>query len=73
MKHARKVFLGSLILIGMQFAWTGCIGVEGGGGVVYGGGPWFQDGIWLDGGGRGWYGGHGGGAYIHPNGGGHHR
>jgi len=71
MKPIQKILLGSLLLVGLQFAWTGCIGVEGDGGVVYGSGPWFQDGIWLDGGGRGWYGGHGGGgAYVHPGGGG---
>lgn len=69
MKHTQKILLGSLLIVGLQFAWTGCIG-PGGGAVVYGGGPWFGDGVWVDGGGRGWYGGHGGGAYVHPGGGG---
>src|SRR5208282_449728 len=75
MKHTRKFLLGSLILVGLRFAGTGCIGPgDGGGGVVYGGGgPWFGDGVWVDGGGRGWYGGRGGGsAYVHPSGGGDH-
>jgi hypothetical protein len=69
MKTTRKILLGSLILIGLQFAWTGCVVPVGGAGVIYGGNPWFQDDVWLDGGGRGWYGGNGGGAYVHPNGG----
>ncbi len=67
MKHTRKLLFGALILIGLQFAGTGCIVPGGGGGVVYGGGPWFGDGVWIDGGGRGDWG-HGGG-YAHPGGG----
>jgi len=71
MKHLRKVLLGSLFAIAMPFAWTGCVGYAGDAGVVVygGGGPWFHDGGWVDGGGRGWYGGHGGDAYVHPGGG----
>jgi len=70
MKTLRKILLGSLLLIGLQLAWTGCIVPGGGtGGVIYGGNPWFRDDGWLDGGGRGWYGGNGGGgAYVHPSG-----
>jgi hypothetical protein len=68
MKHSRKILLGAFLLLALQ-AWTGCI-VPGGGG----GGVWFHDDVWVDGGGRGWYGGHGGGAYVHPGvGGGDHR
>jgi hypothetical protein len=68
MKHTRKILLFSLMLIGMSFAWNGCIGVVGDGGGYGGGGVWFHDDAWVDGGGRGWYGGHGGGAYVHPGG-----
>jgi hypothetical protein len=73
MKHTSKILLGSLILIGLEFGWTGCVGPgDGDVGVVYGGGPWFSDGVWVDGGGRGWYGGHRDAAYAHPvRGGGH--
>jgi hypothetical protein len=71
MKHTQKILLGCLLIVGLQFAWTGCVvPVEGRGG--YGGGPWFGEGVWLDGGGRGSYG-HGGGAYVHPGGGGGRR
>ena len=71
MKNSRKFLFGSLLLVAM----TGCVGgvaVAGDdGGVYYGGGPWFHDDAWVDGG-RGWYGGahdvHGGGAYVHPAG-----
>jgi hypothetical protein len=67
-KTTRNILLLSLVLTGLQFAWTGCVGVVGvDGGVVYGDGPWFREGPWLDGGGRGWYGGHRGG-YVHPGG-----
>jgi len=72
MKHTYKILLGSLILSGAQFALSGCGGgyVEGGGTtVVYGGGAWFHDDVWVDGGGRRDYGdgrGGGGGAYVHP-------
>jgi len=72
MKPIRKTLLGSLLLVGLQFAWTGCLGPGGGGsgGVIYGDGPWLNDDGWLDGGGRGWYGRNsGGGAYVHPSGG----
>jgi hypothetical protein len=66
MKHTRKILLSTLILIGLQFGLTACVGPGGGGAVVYGGGPWFGDGVWIDGGGRGWYG--NGGGYVHPGG-----
>jgi hypothetical protein len=74
MKTTYKIILGSLVLMGLQFAWSGCVadvGVEGGGGgVYYGGGPWFNDGPWIDGGywhGGGRGGGDRGGGYIHPH------
>jgi len=73
MKHTRKILLSSLLVIAAQFAATGCVGYVGGGGgggVVYGPDIWVHDGGWVDGGGRGWYGGHSG-AYVHPGGGGH--
>jgi hypothetical protein len=73
MKNSRKFLFGSLLLLGLQMVgMTGCVGgavVGDGGGVYYGGDPWFHDDVWVNGG-RGWYGGqhdaHGGGAYIHP-------
>jgi hypothetical protein len=69
MKHTRHILLFSLILIGMPFAWNGCVGYVGDGGGGYeSGGVWFHDDVWVDGGGRGWYGGHGGDAYAHPGG-----
>jgi hypothetical protein len=73
MKSTHKFLIGSLILVGLQFAWFGCVGLGGGGGgvVVYGDGPsWFGGGGWLDGGGRGSYGDRGGGrsSYVHPSG-----
>jgi hypothetical protein len=71
MKHARKIFLASLLLVGTQFAWVGCVGPGDGGGVDYYGGSsvWVNDDVWVDGGGRGWYGGdRGGNAYVHPGG-----
>ena len=68
MKSARTFLLTIVMLAGVPLAWTGCI-VPVGGDVTYGGGgPWFHDDVWVDGGGRGWYGGHGGGAYVHPGG-----
>jgi len=59
MKHSRKFLFGSLLLVSLLFVWTACIVPVGGG--------------WHDGGGRGWYGEHGGHGYIHPGGGGHGR
>jgi hypothetical protein len=72
MKHANKLFLAALLLIGgLQLgSLTGCVAAGPGyGGVYYGGGPWFGGDV-IVGGGRGWYG-HGG--YAHPGGGGWHR
>jgi hypothetical protein len=63
MKHTRKILLGILMVVGLQFAGSGCVGYAGGGGVYYGGDVWVHDDAWIDGGGRGWYGGH---AYVHP-------
>jgi hypothetical protein len=69
MKTIQKTLLLALLLSGLQFATSGCVGAVGvDGGVVYGDGPWFRDDVWLDGGGRGWYG--GGRGYVHPDGGG---
>ncbi len=61
----------ALMLAGLPLAWMGCVGPGGGGEVVYGGGTWFGDGAWVDGGGRGWDGGHDDRGYVHPGGGGH--
>jgi hypothetical protein len=63
MKHAKKILASSLVLILLQIVGAGCVGYVGGGG----GGPWVHDDVWIDGGGRGWYG--GGGGYVHPGGG----
>jgi hypothetical protein len=68
MKHTRKIILGYLVLVGMQFVGAGCVAEVGGGGVAYGPDIWVHDDVWVDGGGRGWYGGHSGG-YVHPGGG----
>jgi len=66
MKSISKILLSSLFLVSLAFVWTGCVGEVGvRGGGYYGGGPWYHEDIWLDGGGRGWYG-HGGGAYVYP-------
>jgi hypothetical protein len=70
MKHTRKILIGYLVLVGMQFAISGCVAEAGGGGVVYGPDVWVHDDVWVDGGGRGWFGGHSGG-YVHPGGGWH--
>lgn len=74
MKHTRSILLGSLAAIIVQIAATGCVGYVGdggGGAVVYGPDIWVHDDVWIDGGGRGWYGhDHG---YVHPGGGEHHR
>ena len=63
MKNIKKILLGTLVLFGLQFVLVGCLvgGGGRGGGVRVVGGPWFQDGPWLDGG-------RGGGAHgdIHP-------
>jgi hypothetical protein len=69
MKPIKKFLLGGLLSVGVQLAWTGCIGPGGGGGAYDEQGVWIEDGGWLDGGGRGWYGGRGGDAYVHPGGG----
>jgi hypothetical protein len=68
MKHTKNYIFALLLLVGgLQLgSLTGCVGYVGGGGVYYGGDPWFHDDV-IIGGGRGWYG-HGGG-YVHPGGG----
>jgi hypothetical protein len=60
MKPTRKILLGSLILIGLQFLLSSCLTdayVGVGTGVYYGPGrdPWFRDDPWMDG--HRWYGG----------------
>jgi len=59
MKHTRSILLLSLLVMAMPLAWSGCVGVVGGGGYYDSGGVWIHDDVWVDGGGRGWYG-HGG-------------
>jgi hypothetical protein len=61
MKNIKKILLGTLVLFGLQFGLIGCL--VGDGGRHEGGGVWFHDGPWMDGG-RGGYG-HGD---IHPPG-----
>jgi hypothetical protein len=68
MKHTRKILLSSLMVIGMTFVFNGCVGYVGDGPAYGGGGVWFHDDVWVDGGGRGWYGDHGGNGYVHPGG-----
>jgi hypothetical protein len=67
MKHTRSILLCCLMVIVVPLAWTGCVGVVGGGGYYSPGGVWIHDDVWIDGGGRGWYG-RGGGGYVHPGG-----
>lgn len=68
MKHTYKTLAITLILAATPVAWTGCVGyVASGPGGYNSGGVWFHDDVRVDGG-RGWYGGHAGGAYIHPGG-----
>ena len=76
MKSTRKIFLGFLVLGGLQFGLSSCVtgGYVGvGTGVYYGPerDPWFRDDPWMDG--HRWYGGgrypqRGGNVdiYIHP-------
>jgi hypothetical protein len=58
MKPTRKILLGSLILVGLQFGLSSCV-TDGyaGTGVYYGPqrDPWFRDDSWVDG--HRWYGG----------------
>lgn len=59
MKPIRKILLGSFLLVGLSFAWNGCV-ADGYVGVredVYYGprrDPWFHDDPWMDG--HRWYG-----------------
>jgi len=64
MRHTRKILLGLVMVIGLQFAGSGCVGYVDGGGVYYGPDVWVHDDVWIDGGGRGWYD-HDRG-YVHP-------
>jgi hypothetical protein len=63
MKTIKKILLGTLVLVGLQFGLIGClVGVDGrGGGRHERGGVWFNDGPWMDGG-------RGGRGEIHPPG-----
>jgi len=58
MKHIKKILLGTLIMVGLQFGMSGCVGYVGGGG-----GPWYHDGPWMEGPRWG-----GGGFDVHPGG-----
>jgi len=49
MKHFKKILLGTLVLLGLQWGPMGCVGEVGGGGY-YREGPWYHDGPWMDGG-----------------------
>ena len=60
MKTIKKILLGTLVLVGLQFGLIGCLVGDGGRG---GGGLWLHDGPWMDGG-RGGFG-HG---EVHPPG-----
>jgi len=59
MNHIKKLLLGTLILVGLQFGVAGCVGYVDGDR----GGGWYHDGGWMDGGGH-W----GGGMEVHPGG-----
>jgi hypothetical protein len=52
MKNIKKILLGTLILVGLQFGLFGCLVGVGG---------WGHDGRWMDGG-------HGGFHEVHPGG-----
>jgi hypothetical protein len=57
MNNLKRILCGALILIGLQFGLFGClvgVGVRGGGG-------WYHDGPWMDGG-------RGGFREVHPPG-----
>jgi hypothetical protein len=49
MKHLKKILLGTLVLFGLQWGLVGCLVGVGPGGRG-GGGVWFHDGPWMDGG-----------------------
>jgi hypothetical protein len=69
MKHTRSLFLGTMAIMAAQWAGSGCavgVGDGGGYGVAYGPDVWVHDDVWLNGGGRGWYG-RNDGAYVHPD------
>jgi hypothetical protein len=59
MKSFKPLLIGLIVLVGLPWALAGCVAEVGGGG------PWYHDGPWMDG---GW--GHGprGGIDIHPGG-----
>jgi hypothetical protein len=48
MKNITKALLGIFFLLGLVFAFAGCVADWRGSGY-YGGGPWYNDGRWFDG------------------------
>ncbi len=73
MKHSNKILSAALVLAGLNIAvMTGCVGgggyaeVDSGPGY-YGDGPWIDNNVVVEGGGRGWFGGHRDNAYVHPD------
>ena len=50
MKTTYKILLTALVVTGFQFAFVGCVADVGVRGGYYGGGPWYHDGGWMDGG-----------------------
>ena len=72
MKHSNKLLSAALLLAGLNVvAMTGCVGgvyseVDSGPGY-YGDGPWIDNTVVVEGGGRRWFGGHRDNAYVHPD------
>ena len=53
MKFTTKSLLFALVITGLQFGLSGCVGEVGVDGGYYGGyrgDPWYHDGRWMDGG-----------------------
>ena len=57
MKNAKRILLGTLILVCLQIGLAGCLVGVGG----RGGGGWYHDGGWMDGGSGGFH-------EVHPGG-----
>jgi hypothetical protein len=70
MKPLSKIFLGALLLSGLEFATSGCVSDGTASGAVYYGphrDPWFRDDRWMDGNRRGYHDDRrGGDVYISP-------